>query len=251
SSLLLQDHLRNAWKFSGYVVSDCGAIDDMFGGHKYLPDGAAAAATAVKVGTDLECGKIYRFLPEAVRRGLVREAEIDTALRRLLIARLRLGILNGSEKHGQAATPFSEVNSPEHRALALRSARESIVLLKNDHGFLPLIRPGLKIAVVGPAAEYLASMQGNYAGTPLNPVFPLAAFKKQFGEANVFYAQGSTFIDGTSIPISRSALKPTASPGTHGLTAEYFNSLDLTGKPVLVRTDDTPNFNFTEASPGV
>src|SRR5205823_8529932 len=108
SSLLLQDHLRNAWKFSGYVVSDCGAIDDMFGGHKYSPDGAAAAATSVKVGTDLECGKIYRFLPDAVRRGLVREAEIDTALRRLLIARLRLGILNGSEKHGQAATPFSE-----------------------------------------------------------------------------------------------------------------------------------------------
>ncbi len=249
SDLLLQKHLRSAWGFTGYVVSDCGAIDDIFGGHKFAPDGPAAAAAAIRAGTDLDCGHIYRQIPEAVKRHLLTEQEVDTALDRLFLARLRLGSLQSKETGPYTSISFHQVNSAAHRELALRSARESIVLLKNEKHLLPF-QPGLRIAVVGPAAEYLASMQGNYAGTPLNPVFPLGGMKAVFPEANVTYAQGSSFVDGALLPISGTALKPIASPGKHGMTAEYFNTMDLSGAPALIRTDKVPNFNFTDASPG-
>ena len=249
SDLLLKQHLRHAWRFDGYVVSDCGAIDDIFGGHRFTPDAASAAAAAVRTGTDLDCGHIYRHIPEAVKQGLLTEAQVDASVRRLFLARARLGNLDGPETGEYANIPFSEVNSDAHRELALRAARESIVLLKNANSTLPLHK-GVKIAVVGPAAEYLASVQGNYSGTPLNPVLPLNGMREAFGDANVEYAQGSTFVAGTMIPIARTALEPANSPGPHGLTGEYFNTLDFSGSPALVRTDEAPNFNFTEASPG-
>ena len=249
SDLLLKQHLREAWGFTGYVVSDCGAIDDIFGGHQFATNAVAAAAAAVKAGTDLDCGHIYRHIPEAVQQNLLSEPEVDAAVRRLFLARARLGNLHAPETSRYSDIPFTQVNSTAHRQLALRAARESIVLLKNEKNVLPL-RPGVKVAVVGPAAEYLASIQGNYSGTPLNPVLPLTAIRNALGEATVQYAEGSTFVEGTLLPISRNALTPTHSPGPHGMTGEYFNSIDFTGKPILVRTDERPNFNFNEASPG-
>jgi beta-glucosidase len=250
NDFLLKTHLRDAWGFGGYVVSDCGAIDDIFGGHHFMADAPSAAAVAVKAGTDLDCGHIYRHIPGAVKLHLLTEAEVDTAVRRLFVARARLGNLDGPEKGAYASIPFEAVNSAEHRQLALRAARKSMVLLKNSNGTLPLKNPDIKIAVIGPAADYLASVQGNYSGTPLNPVLPLSGMLSGFGNSHVRYAQGSTFVRGTLLPISRSALKPEKSAGEHGLTGQYFNKLDFSGPPVLVRTDETPNFNFTEASPG-
>ncbi|HWR14995.1 MAG TPA: glycoside hydrolase family 3 C-terminal domain-containing protein [Terriglobales bacterium] len=248
--ILLNDTLRRSWGFQGYVVSDCGAIDDIFGEHKFTADAPTAVAAAIKAGTDLDCGHMYRYVPAAVRQNLLTETEVDRSLQRLFLARMRLGILQGAEQGPYASIPISEVDSPRHRELTLRAARESIVLLKNAKNLLPLSASIRRIAVIGPAADYLASIKGNYAGTPTNPVVPLTAMRKQWGESNIRYAQGSVFVDGALLPIPRNLLAPVASPGSEGLTGEYFNNLDLSGKPVLVRTDPVPNFDFVDVSPG-
>lgn len=243
----LLNTLRQSWGFQGYVVSDCGAIDDIFQGHKFKPDAPSAVAAAIEAGTDLDCGHMYRHIPEAIRQNLLREAEVDRSLQRLLTARMRLGILQGPERGPYAAIPMSEVGSPTHRALSLRAARESVVLLKNAGNLLPLPRSVRRIAVIGPAADYIASVKGNYAGTPLDPVLPLVGLRKRW---DVRYAQGSAFVDGALVPIPRNLLKPSGSPGAEGLTGEYFNNLDFSGKAVLVRTDPSANLDFGDVSPG-
>jgi beta-glucosidase len=249
SALLLQDHLRKAWVFDGYVVSDCGAVTDVATGHGYTPDLVRAAAASLKAGTDLECGwgeaAPYATLTEAVGQGLVTEAEIDTALRRLFTARFRLGMFDPPESYAYGRIPFSENNSPEHRRLALQAAREAMVLLEND-GVLPLARGTKRIAVIGPTAELVQALQGNYNGTPPEPVTPVAGMAKRFGRANVMYAQGSVLAEGLAIPISRSALR---SGDAEGLKGEYFATPDLAGQPVAVRTDAAINFNWDKAVP--
>jgi beta-glucosidase len=250
NELLLKNTLRRSWGFQGYVVSDCGAIDDIFGGHKFKPDAPSGVAAAIKAGTDLDCGHMYRHIPEAVRQKLLSETEVDQALRRLFVARMRLGILQGEEQGPYAAIPISQIDSPDHRALALRAARESIVLLKNAGNLLPLRASIRRIAVIGPAADYLASIKGNYAGTPSSPVVPVAAMRKEWGDASVRYAQGSVFVDGALLPIPRNFLQPVTSSGAEGLTGEYFNNLDFSGTPALVRTDHSANFDFADVSPG-
>jgi beta-glucosidase len=247
---LLSNALRRAWSFKGYVVSDCGAIDDIFGGHKYKANAPEAVAVAIKAGTDLDCGHMYRHIPEAVHQNLLTETEVDESLRRLLIARMRLGILQGEERGPYASIPMTEVNSPQHRALALQAARESMVLLKNEGSLLPLSASVRRIAVIGPAADYIDSIKGNYSGTPTDPVVPLAGMRKQWGSSNVLYAQGSAFVNGALLPIPRNLLQPYASPGNEGITGEYFNNVDFSGSPVLVRTDPSSNFNFVDVSPG-
>jgi beta-glucosidase len=243
SALLLQDHLRKSWGFDGYVVSDCGALRDVATGHGYAPDLLHAAAVSLKTGTDLECGwgegAPYATLAEAVRQGLVAEAEIDTALQRLFTARFRLGMFDPPDSYAYGRIPFSENNSPEHRRLALEAAREAMVLLKND-GVLPLAKGTKRIAVIGPTAELVQALQGNYNGTPPEPVAPLAAMAKRFGAANVVYAQGSVLAEGLAIPISRGALR---------LQGEYFATPDLAGRPAAVRVDPAINFNWDKAVP--
>jgi beta-glucosidase len=247
---LLNNFLRRSWNFQGYVVSDCGAIDDIFGGHKFTADASTAVAAAIKAGTDLDCGHMYRHIPEAVKQKLVTETEVDQALQRLLMARIRLGILDGAEQGPYTSIPIAELDSPRNRAMALRAARESIVLLKNAGNLLPLSPAIRKLAVIGPAADYLASTKGNYAGTPSEPVVPLSAMRKQWGDSNILYSQGSAFVDGALLPIPRNFLRPVDSPGREGLTGEYFNNNDFTGKPVLVRTDPSAGFDFVDVSPG-
>ena len=252
NTMLLREHLRDAWKFDGYVVSDCAAVADVFNGHKFTPDMPHAAAAAVKAGTDLECGygegQAFPSLVDAVHKDLIKESEIDNALRRLFRARFKLGMFDPPESFAYGQLAMSEVNSTEHRMLSLRAARESIVLLKNQDHTLPLKRDIGSIAVVGPTAELIQSLQGNYNGPPPKPVYPVDGIEKRFSSAKVSYAQGSTLVEGFAVPIEHTALHPANGEG-NGLTGEYFNSPDLSGQPVLTRTDRRVNFNWDKVIP--
>src|SRR5580658_8506497 len=252
NTMLLHDHLRFAWSFSGYVVSDCAAVADINTGHHYAPDMAQAAADAVKAGTDLECGfgngQAFPALVDAVRRNLITEADLDVALRRLFRARFRLGMFDPPDSFAYGRIPFSEVNSPAHRQLSLQAARESMVLLKNTNHILPLSRSIHSIAVVGPEAELIQSLQGNYNGPPPSPVYPLDGVEKRFSSATVHYAQGSTLVENFALPIEHTALHPAQGSG-NGLTGEYFSSPDLSGTPAITRTDRRINFNWDKVVP--
>ena len=250
--MLLRDHLRNAWKFDGYVVSDCAAVADVNTGHHYAPDMAHAAAAALNAGTDIECGfgqgQAYPALVDAVHQNLVTEADLDKALHRLFRARFQLGMFDPPSSYAYGRIAMSEVNSPEHRELSLRAARESIVLLKNQGHTLPL-KPGIaRIAVVGPTAELVQSLQGNYNGPPPAPVYPLDGIEKRFSSAHITYAQGSTLAENFAMPIEHTVLHSASGSG-NGLTGEYFSSQDLSGQPVLTRTDRNVNFNWDKVVP--
>ena len=190
SPTLLRKILREEWGFDGYVVSDCWAINDIFGGHKVVETPAEAAALAVKAGCDLECGCMYLSLLDAVEQGLIDVETIDRAVTRLFAARFRLGMFDPPEQTPFAGLPYEINDSPEHRVLALRAARESIVLLKND-GLLPLARELKSIAVIGPDADDLAALLGNYCGTPSHAVTPLEGIRRKVSPETVIYtAQG-------------------------------------------------------------
>jgi beta-glucosidase len=181
STLLLTDLLRKQWGFQGHVVSDCGAIYDIFANHKKVATAAEAAARAVKAGCDLCCGNEYNALPRAVREGLITEAEMDVSLERVLTARFRLGLFDPPDQVPYAQIPFSENDTAAHHALAMRAARESMVLLKND-GVLPLDPDKVKrIAVIGANANSLDALLGNYNGTPSHPVTILDGIKSVAG----------------------------------------------------------------------
>jgi beta-glucosidase len=252
STMLLGDHLRDAWKFDGYVVSDCAAVADIFNGHHFTADMPHAAAAAVKAGADLECGwgtgQAFPSLLDAVHQGVIREADLDNALRRLFRARFKLGMFDPPSSYAYGRIPASEVNSPEHRQLSLRAARESMVLLKNQDHTLPLKAGIARIAVVGPTAELVQSLQGNYNGPPPSPVYPLDGIEKRFSSARVAYAQGATLVEGLAMPVEHTALHPASGSG-HGLTGEYFSSPDLSGTPVLTRIDRNINFNWDKVVP--
>ena len=179
--LLLTELLRNQWGFDGHVVSDCGAIYDIYRNHRFAGTPEEAAADAVKAGDDLCCGTDYSSLTRAVIKGLVSEAEIDTALSRVLKARFQLGLFDPPSMVPYARIPLSENNSPEHEALALKVARESMVLLKND-GMLPLDRAKIKrIAVIGANAHSVPVLLGNYNGQPSDPVTILDGIRMAAG----------------------------------------------------------------------
>jgi len=179
--LLLTDLLRRQWGFDGHVVSDCGAIYDIWANHKFTPTPEEAAAAAVKAGDDLCCGADYNPLVRAVTKGLISEKEIDTAVGRVLEARFRLGLFDPPEKVPYAQITIAQNDTPAHEALALKMARESIVLLKND-GLLPLDRTRIKrIAVIGTNASSVSMLLGNYNGTPARPVTILDGIKSVAG----------------------------------------------------------------------
>jgi beta-glucosidase len=243
---LMQDILKDAWGFDGYIVSDCGATNDVTFGHHYTEDPVHAAAVSVRAGTDLECrGRAYAQLADAVRDGLLSEDAIDAALERLFTARFRLGMFDPPDTYAYGRISPTVVNSPAHRALALRTAREAMVLLKND-GVLPLSGEPGRIAVIGPTAELVQALQGNYNGVPPDPVSPVAGLMKRYGAANVATAQGSVLAEGMANPIPRSALR---TGDMQGLRGEYFANPELSGQPVAVRVDQTINFNWSKAIP--
>ncbi|MFG6414519.1 glycoside hydrolase family 3 C-terminal domain-containing protein [Roseateles sp. DC23W] len=224
SHSLLVKTLREDWKFSGYVVSDCDAVTDIHAHHKYAPDAAAGAALALKAGVDNECngatlshtpglGKRYQ---QALERGYIRQADIDTALVRLFSARIRAGDLPGLP---QRRFPAREaINSAEHRELALRSAIESLVLLKND-GTLPL-KAATRIAVVGPLGDARRVMRGNYSSGQTGPTQTVfEGLSRQFAPAQVTLVPfGPSITDGDPVP--RDVF--IAPDGSAGLRASYF-----------------------------
>jgi beta-glucosidase len=192
SARLLQHILRDQWGFEGHVVSDCGAVDDIYMYHGNAPDAATASAIALNAGCDLNCGETYAALGQAVEQGMVSETTIDLALRRLLRTRYKLGMFDPEEQVHYAQTPYSIVCSPPHSQLALQAARESLVLLKNENRFLPLDAKKLKtIAVIGPNADDVPALLGSYFGTPVDPVTPLCGLREQLEPGvQVLYAQG-------------------------------------------------------------
>jgi beta-glucosidase len=163
SPTLLQRIFRETWG-GGCVVSDGGALHDLHTGHGVTADAAESAALALRTGCDLNLGPTYRALPEAISRGLVAEEDLDRALRRLFAIRMRVGWFDPDERVPYSAIPASVVDCARHRELALEAARESIVLLRNDGGLLPLPRDLSSVAVVGPNAAAMDVLLGNYFG---------------------------------------------------------------------------------------
>src|SRR5580698_4880258 len=242
NTFLLKDQLRGAWKFNGYVVSDCDAIVDIFNGHHFTKSMAEAAAVSMKAGMDNECADFftkandnsdYIKYMEAVKYGLLSEKDIDVALKRLFTARFKLGMFDPPEMVPYAQTPDSEIDSDAHRALALKAARESIVLLKND-GALPLGPNVRKIAVVGPLAESIRVLHGNYSGTASRATSALDGIRQQFTAAQVTYKPGMNFLRNEDL-IPTTVLS--TGDGQAGLKGEYFSKSDFEGTPQLVRVD--------------
>ena len=231
---LLADVLRERWGFKGYVVSDCGAIGDIWLNHKFAPAAPEGVARAVKAGTDLNCGVEYTNLLAAVRAGLLAESDIDQALRRLLTARFKLGLFDPPAMVQYAQIPYSVNDSPAHRELALETARKSIVLLKNDAHTLPLSKSLKTIAVIGPDADDPEVLVGNYNGDPSEPVTPLAGIRKKLGPgARVLYARGSDLAANMPAfePVPSSALfTSNGADRRNGLNAEYFASANFDGQ---------------------
>jgi beta-glucosidase len=253
SPRLLQDVLRKDWGFNGYVVSDCDAVDDIFVRHRYVATAEQASALAVKNGDDLDCGPTYASLTNAMHQGLISEKQIDVSLQRLMLARFRLGVFDPPERVRWARIPYSVNQSPEHDALARRAADESIVLLKND-GVLPLSHNLRRIAVIGPTADDVTALLGNYHGTPAAPVTILQGIRSVVPQAEVVYAKGATLVEGfddqSGFPlIDASYLRPSASSTEHGLKGEYFRGTDLAAAPVMTQTDAKVNFRWDNSAP--
>ena len=196
SPTLLQKILRDEWGFDGYVVSDCGAIADVYKDHHVVNTPEEAAAISVKAGCDLECGATYRALSKAVRKGLIDEATLDKALRRLFRARIQLGMFDPPEAVPFASIPIDVNDCDAHKQVALQAARESIVLLKNavngsGSAFLPLDKSKFKtVAVIGPNADDHNVLLGNYNGTPSQSYTPLDGIRMVLPGAQVTYARG-------------------------------------------------------------
>jgi beta-glucosidase len=249
SKMLLEKTLKQNWQFNGYVVSDCSAITDIIAGHHFAPDLAHAAALSVKAGTDLSCGKEYGALTDALREGLISEAEIDAALKRLLTARFRLGMFDPAAQVLYNTISFSENDSAKHGELALVSARASMVLLKNERGALPLSETSQTIAVVGPNAAALPALEGNYNAIASHPVTPLDALEQRL-PGRILYAQGSSYVEGIPVPVPITAFSTVASGvNTSGLSAEYFSGKEFNGSPILQRVDSAIDFDWNGASP--
>ncbi len=235
SDFLLKEKLRGDWKFGGYVVSDCGAISDVFRGHKYATSMAEASAKAVKAGTDLTCGNEYVSLVEAVQKGFIAEKEIDESVRRLFVARIRLGMFDKASEVPYSKIGMDEVANESHQRLALEAAEKSMVLLKNDNHILPLKRTTKAIAVIGPASDDPDVMLGNYYGTPRHLITPLEGIEKKFGgRAQVKWALGSVYAVSSTALVPQTVL---TAEGKNGVLAEYFKNTDFSGEPVLKRVE--------------
>ncbi|HUX45055.1 MAG TPA: glycoside hydrolase family 3 C-terminal domain-containing protein [Terracidiphilus sp.] len=246
NQMLLKDHLRDAWGFKGFVVSDCGAIVDVYEGHKKAPDIEHAAALSLEAGTDLSCSiwaPGFNTLANAVQQGLVSEDLVTQAAERLYTARFMLGLFNPQGSSPMDLIPYSDDASPAHRAVALKAAEEAMVLLKND-GTLPLKDAPQRVAVIGPTADLLPSILGNYVGTPLDPVTPLDGIGQQFRSSPILYAQGSTLAEGVGVPVPRTAFGL-----NKGLKTEFFATPDWTGRPVAVITEPDVQADWESAQP--
>lgn len=254
SSRLLQQILRDEWGYKGIVVSDCWAINDFFNpnNHGTEPDAEHATSKAVITGTDLECGSSYSSLIKAVEQGLIEESQIDLSITRLMKARFELGEMDAPEMVEWNDIPYSVVASPEHKALALKMAQESMVLLKNEGSALPL-RKSVKVAVIGPNANDSVMQWGNYNGTPQRTSTLLAGVTELVGESNVIYDFGCDYTQ-NSLTL-QSLFNKCSAGGQQGFSAKYWNNTRMEGNPDVTRNHRFP-FRFSTAgatvfAPGV
>jgi len=242
----LYDLLYHRWHFDGHVVSDCGSIADLYRHYHVVQDGAEAEALSVKAGLCVRCGDEPPALAEAVRRGLIPEREVDDRLHKLLRTMFRLGFFDPPDQVRYTRIPFSENDSSAHGRLALEAARQSIVLLKND-GTLPL-RPGLlhRLAVIGPNADSVAALVGNYNGTPSAPVTVLAGLRAALGPAvAIDYAKGCDYV---TQPVGLAPIPPTSLHYGEltGLQGAYFANDSLAGAPDGFRRDRPVDLDFSK-----
>ncbi|MBS5895451.1 MAG: glycoside hydrolase family 3 C-terminal domain-containing protein [Prevotella buccae] len=234
---LLQQILRDEWGFNYLVVSDCGAVTDIYANHKTSSDAVHAAAKAAVAGTDVECGfgYAYKTIPEAVRRGLITEAEVDKHVLRLLEGRFDLGEMDDPKLVEWSKIPASVMDSKAHRQLALDMARQSLVLLQNKGGVLPLKAGGEPIAVIGPNADDGPMMWGNYNGTPNRTVTILNGIKVR--HKRVTYLKGCDLTDTKTV---NSLLPQCAIDGRKGLRGTFWNNTGMQGRPVATQFYTAP-----------
>jgi beta-glucosidase len=251
---LLTDLLRKTWGFDGAVVSDVDSVHDLWAGHHVAKDTAEASAMALKAGDDLCSGGTYRALPEALRRGLITEADLDRAATRLFTLRYRLGMFDGPDKVRYQRIPISENDTPAHDALALEAARKSLVLLKND-GVLPLRARSLKrVAVIGPVGDSLEVLLGNYNGTPTHPVTIAQGIRRMLEPlgVRVDVAQGTGLAKGLTEgqqPLPKGTLFTDASRSMPGLKREVFAGRELAGTPLGTSIDERVDLRWEPDAP--
>jgi len=254
SDFLLVDQLRGKWGFKGYVVSDCGAVIDIFNGHHFKPSQPEASATSLQHGMDNECvdggppikdDHDYKPYLDAVKQGFLKESDIDVTVARLFTARMKLGMFDPPDMVPYTKIDEKLLDSAESRALARKIANESMVLLKND-GVLPLKTSGIKIVVVGPLADQTRVLLGNYNGTPTHTVSILEGLKNEFSGATIQYVAGTQYLNHDAQPVPNSALSTDGKPGVK----VSFAKLDMSNinnpeamKPVAQRVD--PNVDLS------
>jgi beta-glucosidase len=280
---LLFNLLRNQWGFRGYVVSDCWAINDLYQGHGFVISLDQAAALSLRAGTDLTCGPQFKALDRAADDRLVSPDDIDRAVRRLFEARFRLGMFDPPDRVPWSHLSLADVDTSANRKLALEAARESIVLLKNERNTLPLKSSVKSIAVIGPTADSLDALLGNYNGTPSSYTTILVGIRKRFPIAKISSAAGAPVTESRAIPVPASSLHTNANPprifgvsaasvlnpsqpctvggfrqmaeciaslpSESGLTAEFFPNTTLTSPPAFTRIDPNIDFEWNNVSP--
>ena len=229
SNRLLQQILRDEWGFQYLVVSDCGAVSDFYTSHKSSSSPITASAKATLAGTDVECGYgyAYKSIPEAVRRGLITEAEVDKHVIRLLEGRFDLGEMDDPALVEWSKIPYSAMSTKASAQVALDMARQSIVLLQNNNNILPLQKGKEKIAVIGPNANNEPMMWGNYNGTPNHTVTILDGIKAK--QKNLVYLPGCDLTN-DKVMESHLATECVAPDGKKGLKGTFWNNIGMEGK---------------------
>jgi beta-glucosidase len=237
NSRLLQQILRDEWGFQYLVVSDCGAVSDFWQNHKTSSDAVHAAARGTLAGTDVECGwgYVYKSIPEAVRRGFITEAEVDKHVMRVLEGRFDLGEMDDPSLVEWSRIPATELSSKDHAKKSLEMARQTIVLLQNRGQVLPL-KQGTRIAVVGPNADNVPMMWGNYNGTPNHTVSILDGIRAK--QKKAFYMPGCDLTDDKVLDCLMGTM--CKSDGRRGLRGSFWNNTKMEGTPVTTQIYTTP-----------
>ena len=252
NQFLMQDQLRDKWGFKGYVVSDCGAVIDIFAGHHYKPTQAQASAISLQRGMDNECADFvaktkddhdYKPYLDAVKEGYLKESDIDRSLVRLFTARMKLGMFDPPKMVPYSKINPNQLNSQAHKALALKLANESMVLLKND-GVLPLKTSNIKIALVGPLVNQTRFLLGNYTGIPNHTVSIMEGMQQEFANDTIDYVEGTQFLSKKASPVPSGLLTVNGKPG---VKASYSEMQGITLSPA----DPKPTVLATRIEPGI
>ncbi|MGA9658312.1 MAG: glycoside hydrolase family 3 C-terminal domain-containing protein [Asticcacaulis sp.] len=254
---LLKDYLRTSWNFKGHVVSDCGAVADIYteNAHHYTQTAEEAVAVAIKAGTDVICDfgtsktNDPATIVRAVKQGLMTEADVDRALMRLLEVRISLGLLDKPGTGPYKTITAADFDTPAHQAINLEAARQSLVLLKND-GTLPLKSDTLHIAVIGPNADSVDALVGNYNGTPSKPITVLAGLRARFPNASIDYVEGTGIVAPPLEDVPEASLCLDAACAQPGVKLEQFDNLNLEGTPVSSETVSKAEIRWGRPNPG-